>query len=78
MEEEEFDGQEEIQESTAPEEEEDEAGFMQGYLEEDEAKECAECGTAIRKEKLIVREIEAESYSFCSKGCADDFEESLG
>ena len=78
MEEDEFDGEETLKDTATTEEEEDETGFMQGYLEEDEAKECSECGGAIRKEKLVVKEIEGETYSFCSKGCAEDYEESTG
>ena len=55
-----------------------EEGFMKGYLNEEEVKECCECGTAIKNEKqLITREIEGEQFAFCSQNCADEFEESV-
>ena len=54
-----------------------EEGFVQGYSEDDEVLECAECGGAVKEEKKIVRQIEEESYTFCSKDCADEFEESV-
>ena len=57
-------------------EEETEEGFMKGYSDEEEVEECAECGTAIKKKK-VTKEIEGEDYSFCSEGCAKEFEESL-
>lgn len=55
-----------------------EEGFVQGYSEDDEVLECAECGGAVKEEKKVVRQIEEESYTFCSKDCADEFEESVG
>jgi hypothetical protein len=56
----------------------EEKGFMQGYLDEDETPECAECGAALDNEKtLIKKEIEEESYVFCSKICSDEFQESI-
>ena len=56
-----------------------EEGFMKGYLDEEEVKECNECGVAIKNEKqAITREIGGEEFVFCSNGCADDFEESVG
>ncbi len=50
-------------------------GFMDGYLEDEEVIECAECGAAIREDKVI-REVQGESQLFCTKVCADEFEES--
>ena len=47
------------------------------YEENEKVEECAECGTAIRKEKRVVREINGEEHVFCSKDCADEFEETL-
>ncbi|MBU0456869.1 MAG: hypothetical protein ABH824_01695 [Nanoarchaeota archaeon] len=55
-----------------------EEGFMKGYSDEEEVEECSECGSAIEEDKKVVREIDGERYSFCSKTCADDFEESVG
>ena len=52
--------------------------FIKGYAEDDEVSECAECGAAVKEEKKIMKEFEGESYTFCSKDCAKDFEESLG
>ena len=54
-----------------------EDGFMRGYLDEEETKECAECGAAVAEEKAITKEIEGENYSFCSRTCAQDFEDSM-
>ena len=51
-------------------------GFMAG-AEDDEVKECAECGAAIRGDKEVVKTINTEERSFCSKECATDFEESV-
>ena len=74
------------QEDTAGEKEEvsvedseyEDEGFVKGYAEEEETFECAECGAAVKEEKKIVKEFESESYTFCSKDCAKEFEESLG
>ncbi|MBI2103231.1 hypothetical protein HYT55_05285 [Candidatus Woesearchaeota archaeon] len=54
-----------------------EDGFMQGYLDEEEAQECVECGAAVREEKKAVREVDGETYVFCSDNCANEFEESM-
>ncbi|HIH11481.1 TPA: hypothetical protein HA241_04790 [Candidatus Woesearchaeota archaeon] len=75
------DEEEEIKEEETADEttvETSEEGFMKGYADEEEVEECAECGTAIREEKKAMREIEGEKYVFCSKNCADEFEESIG
>ena len=54
-----------------------EEGFIRGYTEDEKIEECAECGTSISEGKGIAKEIEGEKYTFCSKSCADEFEESL-
>ncbi|MFH1276326.1 MAG: hypothetical protein ABIH82_04410 [Candidatus Woesearchaeota archaeon] len=54
-----------------------EEGFLKGYSEDDEVIECAECGSACPEEKKVVKEIGEETYTFCSKQCADEFEESI-
>ncbi|PIN74407.1 hypothetical protein COV20_00065 [Candidatus Woesearchaeota archaeon CG10_big_fil_rev_8_21_14_0_10_45_16] len=59
-------------------EEEQEDGFMRGYLDEEDVKECAECGAAINEEKEVVKEIEEETYHFCSEACAKEFEDTIG
>ena len=59
------------------EEEDLESGFMDGYSDDDEVEECAECGSAIH-EKRIVKSIEGEEYIFCSEICAKEFEETIG
>ncbi len=59
--------------------ESEDEGFIKGFDDGDEQKEeCAECGTAISKEKKVAKEIEGETYVFCSEECATEFEESLG
>jgi len=55
-----------------------EEGFMQGYMDEEEISECAECGVAITEEKsVITRCFEEEEYTFCSENCASDFKDSI-
>ncbi len=80
MKDEEFEFEEETEEKKKGEEEVDssEDGFMQGYLDEEEAPECVECGAAVREEKKVVREVESETYVFCSENCANEFKESVG
>ncbi|MBI4980318.1 hypothetical protein HZC30_02030 [Candidatus Woesearchaeota archaeon] len=59
--------------------ESEDEGFIKGFDDDEEQKEeCAECGTAISKEKKVTKEIEGEQYVFCSDACATEFEESLG
>lgn len=53
-----------------------EEGFMKGYLDEDEIKECSECGTALRN-SVIAKEIEGEELYFCSRSCVEEYKESL-
>lgn len=72
----EFD-EETTEEHSGEEEIDSEDGFMQGYLDEDEAQECVECGAAVREEKKAVREIEGETFVFCSENCAKEFEDSM-
>ncbi|MBI2112829.1 hypothetical protein HYT52_04800 [Candidatus Woesearchaeota archaeon] len=55
-----------------------EEGFLKGYSEDEDVDECAECGSACPEDKKVVKEFDGESYSFCSKQCAKEFEESLG
>ncbi|MEW5897101.1 MAG: hypothetical protein AB1668_05385 [Nanoarchaeota archaeon] len=62
----------------AIDEEEAEEGFMEGYSEDEEVEECVECGSAIDQETKVTRKIDGEDYVFCSKSCADEFEESMG
>ncbi len=59
------------------EEEETEDSFMDGYTNEDEVQECAECGSAVREAKKVVASIEGEEYTFCSKACAEEFKETF-
>jgi len=68
-------GENETTESELSDEESPEAGFMKGYHDEDETKECAECGDVIRDETHIVKEIDGVTYTFCSKACATEYEE---
>jgi predicted sulfurtransferase len=74
-----FDGEEKVKEDGLEQsEQEPEDSFMTGYDEDDEPQECAECGAAIKEErKKIVKEVEGETYVFCSKQCAQEFEDSL-
>ncbi len=56
----------------------DEEDFLKCYSDDEEVIECAECGVAVREEKKVVRDIDGEKYVFCSKECAEEFEESTG
>lgn len=52
-------------------------GFMKGYSDEEKVVECAECGGAI-KENRLSKDFDGETYTFCSEVCAEEFEESVG
>jgi len=68
----------EVKEEQPEEQEEtDDEGFMQGYEKDEDVDECAECGVAVSKEQQLKHEIEGEEYIFCSKTCADEFEETM-
>lgn len=71
-----FDGEEEKEDVSLEDEDSPEEDFDKGYLEDEKVEECAECGTAVKPEKKLAREVEGEEYVFCSKACADEFEES--
>ncbi len=76
-----FDEEEKSEEKVAEEDLDttEEDGFLEGFEDDDEeAEECAECGEVVKAEKKVARDIEGEKYVFCSKECADEFEESLG
>lgn len=60
-----------------PKEEEEEQEDLMNFEDEEEVKECAECGTAVKEEKKVVKEIDGEEYTFCSAQCAKEFEETL-
>jgi len=51
-----------------------EAGFMEGY-ENPKMVQCASCGNECDLEKAIEREIGGKTYWFCSKKCAQHFNE---
>lgn len=54
-----------------------EEGFMKGYSDDDVVEECAECGSAIDEDGRVAKELDGELQKFCSKNCADEFEENL-
>ncbi|MEK6809438.1 MAG: hypothetical protein AABY40_02085 [Nanoarchaeota archaeon] len=54
-----------------------EEGFLKGYSDEEEVGECAECGSAVNEENRLEKEIDGETLTFCSKSCAEEFEENL-
>lgn len=58
--------------------ESNEEAFMKGYREDEEVEECAECGAAVDEEKKVVKEIDGEKLTFCSKVCVKEYEESVG
>ncbi len=60
----------------------EEAGFMQGYEQDDKSASCAYCKKIILEpDEAIKREIDGETYLFCSESCYEHFkkekEESL-
>lgn len=57
--------------------EEEDLGFMQGYMDNSEVPECAECGSALNSEKKFTQLIDGETHRFCSKNCMKEFEESI-
>ena len=57
--------------------EEEDSGFMQGYADDSEVPECAECGSALNSEKKFTQLIDGETHRFCSKECMKEFEESI-
>ncbi len=75
-----FDGEEKENKEVTGEDTEssgDDESFMEGYLEDEETIECAECGGAVSPEKKVSKEFEGEEYAFCSANCAEEFEESV-
>ncbi|MEK6905441.1 MAG: hypothetical protein AABX24_03485 [Nanoarchaeota archaeon] len=54
-----------------------EEGFLKGYSDEEEVRECTECGSAVNEENRVEREVDGEKLAFCSKSCAEEFEENL-
>ena len=54
-----------------------EEGFMKGYSDDEVVEECAECGSAIDEEGRVTKEIDKDFHKFCSKDCAEEFEENL-
>tara|TARA_Y100000310_G_scaffold339460_1_gene432152 strand:+ start:2020 stop:2271 length:252 start_codon:yes stop_codon:yes gene_type:complete len=51
----------------------EEEGFMQGYNEDHNPSECANCGKILIK-GFIEEKIKDETYRFCSEECASKFE----
>ena len=45
-----------------------EEAFMQGYNDDEDVEECAECGTAVEKEKKLIKEIDGEYIQNIYKG----------
>ncbi len=55
--------------------EDDESSLLKSFEEEEDPEECVECGSAIR-DKGFSKEFNEEKLDFCSKLCAEDYEES--
>ena len=72
-----LDGDENSTEKLMEELESSEEGFLKGYSDEEEVGECAECGSAVNEENRVEKEVDGEKIAFCSKSCADEFEENL-
>ncbi len=54
-----------------------EEAFMKGYDDEEKIPECEECGSRIDEEQILKVEIDGEEHIFCTKVCAQEYEESL-
>ncbi|HLD40439.1 MAG TPA: hypothetical protein VJB13_04845 [Candidatus Nanoarchaeia archaeon] len=72
-----LDGDENSTEKLMEELESSEEGFLKGYSDEEEVGECAECGSAVNEENRVEKEVDGEKIAFCSKSCAEEFEENL-
>ncbi len=55
----------------------EEEGFLKGFEDEEEAIECAECGSAIH-EDIVKKVIDGETMNFCNTACAEDYVDSMG
>lgn len=54
----------------------EEEGFMQGYHQEDKEASCAYCHKIILDpDEAIHKEIDGETYLFCSNFCYEHFKE---
>jgi len=76
---------EDLEDDTDPNEEDllaedgissEEEGFMRGYSDEEEVVTCEECGVAL-KDKPVSKVFNGDKHKFCSKECAEDYEDSL-
>ena len=54
----------------------EEEGFIKGFEDEEEAEECAECGSAMHEE-IVTKIIDGEAVKFCGNACATDYEDSI-
>ena len=50
-----------------------EEGFMKGYDDEEELVKCAKCKRLVTEANAIEKEINNETYVFCSQQCAKTF-----
>lgn len=71
-----FDDKEGSEEKDSSKEEEEQEETL-GFEDDETVQECAECGTAVKEEKKVIKEIDGETYIFCSQQCAEEFEETL-
>ena len=50
--------------------------FMEGFEDEMEVDECAECGSDLREE-TFQKTIDGDSLSFCTTDCAKDYKDTI-
>ena len=50
--------------------------FMEGFEEDMEVDECAECGSALREE-VFMKAFDGEDLGFCNQDCAKDYKDSV-
>jgi hypothetical protein len=53
-----------------------EQGFMQGYDDESNPSQCANCGRVLERD-FIEQELKEEKYRFCCEDCALKFEKKV-
>lgn len=51
-----------------------EAGFVQGYEEEEKVSSCQTCGKLLTGENFVEKEIDGDIVRFCSDECAERYE----
>ena len=74
MEDDDIYGEEGLEEAMEADEIDDvEEGFMKGYDDEGDLMKCAKCKRLVSEETAVEKEVNNETYIFCSPQCAKNF-----